>query len=134
MVQMRNEEENYLRAQKKVAKMKKFYQHLTSWIFTSIFLFVLFFFLRMPIWITFVVVAGWGIGIASEAIEVFGFPGVDRDWEERKIREEMERMNPDRDHERDDYDDNIFDHSEDDELELKPPQKVRRNWNESDFV
>ncbi|MDH3649265.1 MAG: 2TM domain-containing protein, partial [Saprospiraceae bacterium] len=72
--------------------MKRFYKHLSTWMFTSVFLMVLFFVLRMPPWITLIVVAGWGMSIAAEAFEVFGFPGMDRDWEERKIQQELERM------------------------------------------
>lgn len=126
---MLTEEEKYVRAKRKVAKMKGFYKHLSSWMFTSVFLMVVFYFLRMPGWITFVVVAGWGIGIAAEAIEVFGFPGTNGSWEERKIREEMERMDenrvleiPEREEE------------EEDKLELPDYHDVKRNWKDSDFV
>lgn len=134
---MMNEEEKYLRAKRKVQKMKRFYKHLSSWMFTSIFLMVLFFVLRMPPWITFVVVAGWGIGIAAEAVEVFGFPGIDRDWEDRKIREEMEKMGQDRsaDNNRDDQDPPEEEDDPDDTLELPEYNKeVKRTWKDSDFV
>ena len=101
---------------------------------------VLFFVLRMPPWITFVVVAGWGIGIAAEAVETFGFPGIDRDWEERKIQEEMEKMEarsskqewqerempePEVPEEMD---------SSPETLELPDYREVKRTWKDSDLV
>jgi hypothetical protein len=132
---MMSEEEKYLRARKKVEKMKRFYKHLSSWMFTSLFLMVLFFALRMPPWITFVVVAGWGIGIAAEAIEVFGFPGIDRNWEERKIKEEMERMEGNQSEK--DWQNPIVteeDEELDETLELPDYREVKRKWNDSDLV
>ncbi|MBK8505017.1 MAG: 2TM domain-containing protein [Saprospiraceae bacterium] len=132
---MMSEEEKYLQARKKVEKMKRFYKHLSSWMFTSLFLMVLFFVLRMPPWITFVVVAGWGIGIAAEAVEVFGFPGIDRNWEDRKIREEMERMEasqPKKEWQRPMVPDE--NESIDETLELPDYREVKRKWNDSDLV
>ena len=134
---MLTEEEKYKIASEKVRKMKKFYKHLSSFMFTSIFLMVLFFFLRLPPWITFVVVAGWGIGIASEALEVFGFPGTGKSWEERKIEEEMEKLeDPYVRSFPDDVANKMPDEklSEEDKLELPEYRPVRRNWDESDFV
>ena len=129
--------ENYRKAREKVARMKRFYKHLSTWMFTSIFLFVLFIFLRMPPWITMVVIAGWGIGVAAEAAEVFGFPGMDKSWEERKIREEIDRMDRiekmkkrSRNHT---SDEDEFD-LEDEELDLEEFKELRKNWRDSDFV
>lgn len=123
---MSEEEEKYQRAQEKVAKIKKFYRHLASWMITSIFLMILFFVLRMPPWITLVVVAGWGIGVASEAVEVLGFPGMDKNWEERKIKEELDRMDR-RDVRTEEVD-------EDETLDLPELRKAEKKWNDSDIV
>ncbi|MBX2814415.1 MAG: 2TM domain-containing protein [Saprospiraceae bacterium] len=116
----------YERAKERVQKQKKFYRHVVSWISTSIFIMVLFLFLRMPPWITLVVIAGWGVGIAAEAVEVFGLPGMDRNWEERKIKEEMERMEQ---------------WEDDDHLDLEDPPEMeersaqpRQKWRDSDLV
>ena len=130
-----SEEEKYIRAKKKVEKMKRFYKHLSSWMFTSVFLMVLFFVLRMPPWITFVVVAGWGIGIAAEAVEVFGFPGIDHNWEDRKIREEMDRMEANQ--AKEDWQSPMMPdepESLDETLELPDFREVKRKWNDSDLV
>lgn len=120
--------DKYEAAKERVAKQKKFYRHLVSWIGTSIFLMVLFLVLRMPPWITMVVIAGWGVSIATEAVDVFGLPGMDRDWEERKIREELERMDR-------------WEEPEEDFLDLdeQPPVKEKperpgRAWRDSDLV
>jgi len=131
---MISEEEKYELAQRRVKKMKKFYKNLSTWMFTCIFLAILFFFLRMPPWITFVVVAGWGIGIAAEAVDIFGFPGIDRDWEERKIREEMEKMGgrSRRTRKPAAHDDDDLDLEE--RLDLPDYREVRKNWDESDLV
>ena len=116
--------------------MKRFYKHLSTWMFTSVFLFILFFFMRIPPFVTLIVIGGWGMAIAAEAIDVFGFPGIDRDWEERKIEEEMNRMNPTRDRDHRPH----FDGTEDDQLELKDEldldklEELRRDWRDSDLV
>jgi len=130
---MREGSDKYNRARKRVLKQKRFYRHATSWVFTSIFLMVLFLFLRMPPWITLVVIAGWGVGVAAEAVDVFGLPGMDRDWEERKIREEMERL---------DHFEGFSKDDDDEHLDLKdpPPPSVekeelpRKHWRDSDLV
>jgi hypothetical protein len=132
---MLSEEEKYKIATEKVRKMKKFYRHLSSFMFTSIFLMVLFFFLRMPPWISFIVIAGWGIGIAGEAIEVFGFPGTGRSWEERKIEEEMQKLEDESPRVYQQREETIAEEDEaEDHLELPDYRKVSRKWDESDFV
>ena len=80
----------------------------------------------MPPWITLVVVAGWGIGVASEAVEVLGFPGMDKNWEERKIKEELDRMDR-RDVRTEEVD-------EDESLDLPELRKAEKKWNDSDIV
>ncbi len=124
------EEEKYRRARQKVKRIKKFYTHLSTWMFTSLALMVLFFVLRLPPWITLVAVAGWGIGVAAEAIEVFGLPGVDHNWEERKIQEEMERM----DHHREAHIPLEEKLDLEDRLELPDYEEIPRDWKDSDFV
>ncbi len=119
-------EEKYRKAEQKVARMKKFYKHLSTWMFTSIFLMIFFFMLRMPPFVALIVVGGWGIAIAAEAIEVFGFPGIGDDWEQRKIEEELRKMDK---HHHEDHTD---------ELELTDqPEKLkeeRKDWKDSDLV
>ncbi|MCI0513202.1 2TM domain-containing protein, partial [candidate division KSB1 bacterium] len=38
---------------------------------------------------------GWGIGVLSHGIAIFGLGGyLGKDWEDRKIKEIMEKENP----------------------------------------
>ncbi|MCB0705850.1 MAG: 2TM domain-containing protein [Saprospiraceae bacterium] len=77
----------------RVKRKKEFYGNFFSWIFTSLFLLVLNL-LTSPgfLWALFPFV-GWGIGVAFHGFDVFGYPGVGRDWEEREIEKEMRRSN-----------------------------------------
>ena len=116
--------------------MKRFYKHLSTWMFSSVFLFFLFFFMRIPAFVTLIAVGGWGMAVAAEAIDVFGFPGIDRDWEQRKIEEEMERMEPfekrEEQHNSDSPDDKGLELK--DELDLDKLKELRRDWRDSDLV
>lgn len=86
---MKNSEEKYLSACEKVKNIKKFYVHLLTFIFINlIFLSINYHenYIEFPyvLWGTF----GWGIGLGFDYIKAFDknlFLG--RDWEERKIRE-----------------------------------------------
>ena len=130
---MLNEQERYERAKKQVNRIKKFYKHMTSWLITSAFLFVLFFFLRIPPMVSLIVIGGWGLAIIAEAIDVFGFPGFDRDWEEKKIREEIQRMER-MEMESSERPANRSEETTEDSLELKEYEKMKRNWKDTDFV
>ena len=89
-----NNDQRYFQAKKRVEEIKGFYGHLASFILVNIFLFVLnivtspnelWFF-----WPTF----GWGIGLLFHGMKVFGYsPFFNKDWEERKIKEYMEKEN-----------------------------------------
>ena len=76
------------------------------------------------------------MAVAAEAIDVFGFPGIDRDWEQRKIEEEMQRMNPRENRQ----DEDQFDAPAEEGLELKDEpdldklKELRRDWRDSDLV
>ena len=77
------------------------------------------------------------MSIAAEAFEVFGFPGMDRDWEERKIQQELERMSENTKPEEVDLDqlnDSEREDLEDDLLELDDFKQLRKDWKDSDFV
>lgn len=89
--------DKYLKAKQRVAELKKFYISLGIYILVNIF-FVIINYISNGFsypwfwWIT----IPWGIGMAFQALSVFGgnliFP---KDWEERKIREFMEREQDD---------------------------------------
>ena len=87
-----DEQERYIRARRRVGEIRGFYTHFIVYIIVNIFLFILnivtspgmlWFF-----WVTFF----WGIGLAIHGFNTYAegrFFG--REWEEKKIRELMER-------------------------------------------
>jgi hypothetical protein len=86
------------RAKKRVDEIKGFYQHLLVYVLVNIFLFVLNV-LTSPrdLWFYWPLL-GWGIGVVAHAASVFAIGGVwGKDWEERKIKQLMERESRRRD-------------------------------------
>ncbi|MGV3696566.1 2TM domain-containing protein [Flavobacterium sp.] len=92
-MQQHNEEyERYQRARKQVEEIKGFYVHFI--VYLMVMGFLIYINLRYTpgylwfLWSMF----GWGIGVAFHAIKVFGFfHFFDKDWEERKIKEFLEK-------------------------------------------
>lgn len=83
--------ERYQKAKQRVEKMKGFYTHLVIYlIFSAFFIFLNFRSGNFP-WAIFPIV-GWGLGIMGHATTTFGWnPFFGRQWEERKIKEIMEK-------------------------------------------
>lgn len=89
-----NEEERYYQAKKRVEEIKGFYGHLISYVVVNIGLLVLNL-LTSPkhLWF-FWPMFGWGIGLLFHALKVFNYsPFFNKEWEDRKIREFMEKEN-----------------------------------------
>lgn len=82
---------NYELARRKVKKRQGFYANLFSYILVIIFLFVINILTSSFPWVLFPA-AGWGLGLLFHALSAFDFPGFSKEWEQRKIREEMIRM------------------------------------------
>jgi hypothetical protein len=88
-----NDRIRYEEARQKVEKIKNFYTHLMVYVMVNILLVVinLSTLSSSGIWFIYPLL-GWGIGIVSHAVSIFGFGGLfSKDWEERKIREIIER-------------------------------------------
>lgn len=85
-------EKRYKRAQKHVTELKVFYVHLAIYLaFVPLFIYLNFLSRAGFPWAIFPI-AGWGLGVASHAAETFNYnPLFGKKWEERKIRELMER-------------------------------------------
>lgn len=85
-------EKRYKRAQKNVTELKVFYVHLAIYLaFVPLFIYLNFLSRAGFPWAIFPI-AGWGLGVASHAAETFNYnPLFGKKWEERKIRELMER-------------------------------------------
>ncbi len=84
-------EKRYERAKKHVEELKGFYIHFSIYlIMLPVFIYLNFRSTSFP-WALFPIV-GWGIGVLGHAMEVFNFnPLLGSNWEERKIRELMQK-------------------------------------------
>jgi hypothetical protein len=88
------EDAAYQRARKHVEALRGFYTHLTVFVCVNILLFLINI-LSSPhtLWF-FWPLLGWGIGLIAHAFSVFGFGRgrwLGQDWEERKVREYVDR-------------------------------------------
>jgi hypothetical protein len=86
------ENERYLRARKHVEDVRGFYTHLGVYLIVNTLLFTINYLTSPGAWWFYWVTLFWGVGIAFHALGVFvGDRIFGKDWEERKIREYMER-------------------------------------------
>ncbi|RZS93342.1 2TM domain-containing protein [Aquimarina brevivitae] len=90
----------YERAKKKVEKEKGFYIHLTAYVIINIFLLLLNLDFadrgleRLLDWKLYITPIAWGIGLLFHFLSVFGPNFIfSKDWEERKIKELMDKEN-----------------------------------------
>ena len=93
---MNEEEIKYQRAKKRVEALRGFYVHLGVYVLVNLFLFLLNI-ITSPasLWFYWPLL-GWGIAIVVHAFSVFGFGRLfGADWEEKKIREIMEKEEKD---------------------------------------
>ena len=90
-----NDTEAYDRARRRVRQIKGFYAHATVYVLVNAFLAALNLATsRSEMWFVWPLL-GWGIGLAVHAASVFGFEGFwGQEWEERKIREIIEKNRP----------------------------------------
>ena len=87
-----DQQEGYERAKKRVEEIKGFYIHLLTYVVVNAFLVILNI-LTSPgrYWVQWPVL-GWGIGIVIHALSLFGTGRLmGPEWEERKIREIMDK-------------------------------------------
>lgn len=81
-------EKKYKRAKKRVRHIKEFYSHLITFILVNGMLFVINMLTSPSFWWFIFPLLGWGIGLVSHWIAVFGLK-FGKEWEERKIRKIM---------------------------------------------
>ena len=88
-------DEKYRRAKRRVRVLKGFYIHLATYIGVIALLFFIDF-LTGGGWWFYWPLLGWGIGIIAHAFTVFGIAGfLGSEWEEKKTRDLMNKMNRD---------------------------------------
>jgi len=83
----------YNAARKRVRQLRGFYVHLTVYVLVNAILLVINLLTSPGVLWFYWPLLGWGIGIVAHAASVFGtgrFLG--KEWEERKIRELMEKQ------------------------------------------
>jgi hypothetical protein len=86
-------QEKYTRAKARVEELKAFYNHLIIYVIVNLGIAGINYYgnqFRFP-WFLFPLL-GWGIGLASHAVGTFRWnPLTNKDWEERKLREIMQK-------------------------------------------
>ncbi len=74
-------------ARKQTKREKEFYAHLASYLVVNTMLIGINLF-TSPGYLWFIwCILGWGAGIVSHAVDVFGLPGLGRNWEKQRMRE-----------------------------------------------
>ena len=85
------DQDKYQRAKARVEDLKGFYTHLLTYIGVNLLLIAIDLLTGRGLWFYWVTVF-WGLGVILQAIKVFfGSRLFSKDWEERKIREIMEK-------------------------------------------
>jgi len=89
---MNTEEIKYQKAKKRVEAIKGLYIHLTVYIVVNLILFSINMIVSPDSLWFYWPLMGWGIGVVFHVLSVLGFSrAFGEDWEERKIRELMEK-------------------------------------------
>ncbi|MFK7810788.1 MAG: 2TM domain-containing protein [Saprospiraceae bacterium] len=127
-----SEEELYHKAKRKVRAKKGFYWHLAVYLCMFVFFFTInmietpgdpwFFYPMLP----------WGISLSIHYFAVFGLPGgkMSDKWEEEEIEREMSRQR----RLRNNMSTPLDLPEEEEELELRQFKKLRKEWDDKDFV
>jgi 2TM domain len=91
IMEANNDYERYKRARKQVEEIKGFYVHLTVYILVMAgLIYINLRYSPQYLWFFWTLVS-WGIGLLFHAMKVFSwFPFLNKDWEERKIKQYME--------------------------------------------
>ena len=128
---------HYKKAKKKVDKIKKFYKKLYSYLLISAFLLGINLFTWPGFLWAFFPIMGMGLGLGLYYVKHFGVPfsGLfNPDWEERKLRQELAKL--EQEDIKDDWDyksskQEDFDFNLDQEIELEENfEKLKRDFDE----
>ena len=128
----KRDNQNYEKARKHVQKVKDFWSHFSIWLIVSLFLFGINYFTSPQYWWAMWPFAAWGLAVALNALDVFGLPGMGKNWEDRMIAKEMRRMERQKDRIQLLQSRNSL--SEDEELELKELIEETPEYREEDLV
>ncbi len=88
---MENETAKYLRAKKRAKELKGFYSHFLTFVVINIFMIAVNLFTNPnELWFYWPLF-GWGLGLFWHFCGVFVFNKFGQDWEDRKIKELMDK-------------------------------------------
>ncbi len=136
-------DQEYLDAQKRVKKIKKFYKDLASWAGTSVLLIGMNLFLSGDItWAKYPVVI-WGIFVLAEVFNIIRLQRLDKEWEERQMRRftsrkkdttsETSTTTPGQE-QLEDYSEELLNKQEREMADLSEYRKLKRPWEDKDLV
>lgn len=120
---MTNESEIFKEAKRRVKQRAKFYKHLYIYVIVNGVFILLSLFRGRP-FMTSPMALFWGIGLCFHYLKVFGLPGsgiLSKEWEDREIRREMDRLQGKKPH------------AQEDERPLDLPE-LQKKYDESELV
>jgi hypothetical protein len=86
-----NDQDRYRRAHARVKALQAFYLHGALYVGVNVVLHIINLVSGGPYWAIWPLL-GWGVGLIAQALVTYGvLPFMSRDWEERKIREVLDR-------------------------------------------
>ena len=87
-----DDRDRYERARRRVGEIRAFYMHLTVFVGVNILLHIINFVTSPRAYWAIWPLLGWGIGLVAHGVATYRWlPFAGKDWEERKIRELMEK-------------------------------------------
>ena len=87
-----DDRERYERARRRVREIRAFYRHLTVFVGVNVLLHIINFVASPRAYWAIWPLLGWGIGLVMHGVATYRWlPFAGKDWEERKIRQLMEK-------------------------------------------
>ena len=87
-----DDQDRYRRARRRVREIRAFYLHLTIFVAVNILLHLINFVASPTVYWAFWPLFGWGIGVLAHGLATYRWmPFIGKEWEERKIRELMDK-------------------------------------------
>jgi hypothetical protein len=92
MATVPEDQDAYRRARRRVREIRGFYVHVAVFVAVNILLHLINFVATPKVYWAFWPLVGWGIGLLAHGLATFRWmPFLGKDWEERKIRELMDK-------------------------------------------
>lgn len=124
------EKDIYQKAREKVKEKKKFNKDLSAFLIWGSALFLINIFIARGYMWSLWVIFFWGLAILKQAIDVYGFQFGEKDWEEKEIQKEIERMK----RLEEGSDSNDFPRQAESPVHKEEEDAEERSWDEKDLV